>query len=90
METVAETPTRSPNGFEAAALDKLIAGEDLVIESPKSPGSVTQMLGAVRAGTSCTSCHAVAAGALLGAFSYELVLPENYASTSETLGWLSA
>ncbi|MEO1498733.1 MAG: hypothetical protein AAFV43_16430 [Planctomycetota bacterium] len=86
METVAETPTRSPNGFEAAALDKLIAGDDLVIESPKSPGSVTQMLGAVRAGKSCTSCHEVAAGALLGAFSYELVLPENYASTSETIG----
>lgn len=74
METIAETPTRSLNQFESDALAKLVKGEDLIVEPPAGAGEPTQMLGAVRAATSCTVCHEVAPGSLLGAFSYELVL----------------
>ncbi len=66
LETMA---TRPADGFEAAALKKLAAGEDLVANAV---GSKVRLLGAVRNMTACVECHGGRRGDLLGAFSYRL------------------
>lgn len=64
-------PTRELNEFEAQALAKLRADEDLVVQSE---GAEYQMLGSLRAARQCLDCHNVQRGELLGAFSYRLTL----------------
>ena len=66
LETMA---TRPADEFEAAALKKLAAGEDLVAVAV---GSRVRLLGAVRNMTACVECHGGRRGDLLGAFSYRL------------------
>ena len=66
-------PTRELNEFEASALEKLRADEDLVVQSG---GAEYQMLGSLRAAKPCLDCHNVQRGELLGAFSYRLTLAE--------------
>jgi len=61
--------TREASAFEAAALEKLVDGEDL--DTASTPNRI-EMLGALRATKQCTQCHQVPSGTLLGAFSYEL------------------
>ena len=61
--------TRPADGFEATALTKLAAGEDLVANAV---GSKVRLLGAVRNMTACVECHGGQRGDLLGAFSYRL------------------
>ncbi len=64
LETMA---TRPADGFEAAALERLAAGEDLVANAV---GSKVRLLGAIRNMTACVECHGGQRGDLLGAFSY--------------------
>ena len=61
--------TRPADGFEAAALKKLVAGEDLVANAV---GSQVRLLGAIRNMAACVECHGGRRGDLLGAFSYRL------------------
>jgi hypothetical protein len=72
MDQIAESavPTRPLNEFEAAALKKLLSGEDLVVD--EQPNQI-QMVGALRSLESCASCHDSESGDLMGAFSYDLV-----------------
>jgi hypothetical protein len=69
MDELKDAPTRSLDAFELGALSKLRRDDDVVVE--ESAGGV-RMLGALRAGTDCLTCHRGARGDLLGAFSYEL------------------
>lgn len=69
MDELAAAQTRDLNRFEAAALDQLIAGEEL--QTASTPNRIV-MLGALRASNGCLQCHNVPHGTLLGAFSYEL------------------
>ncbi|MGL4512840.1 MAG: hypothetical protein ACRCT8_07090 [Lacipirellulaceae bacterium] len=74
MEELRGAPTRPLDDFERDALVKLRGPEDVVVvETPHADGKHVRMLGAVRAGESCLVCHETQRGALLGAFSYELV-----------------
>jgi len=57
---------RPLNEFETAALKKIKAGENVVLEGNE------KAFGAIRAQASCMKCHDVDEGALLGAFSYVL------------------
>jgi hypothetical protein len=52
-----------------SALDELKAGKEVVLTGP---GDSRELIGAVRASASCTKCHEVAQGTLLGAFRYPL------------------
>ena len=61
--------TRPADGFEAAGLTRLAAGEDLVANAV---GSKVRLLGAIRNMTACVECHGGRRGDLLGAFSYRL------------------
>ena len=61
--------TRPADGFEATALKKLAAGDDLVANAV---GSKVRLLGAVRNMAACVECHGGRRGDLLGAFSYRL------------------
>ena len=61
--------TRPADGFEATALRKLAAGEDLVANAA---GSKVRLLGAIRNMAACVECHGGQRGDLLGAFSYRL------------------
>jgi hypothetical protein len=61
--------TRPADGFEAAGLKKLAAGEDLVANAV---GPKVRLLGAIRNMTACVDCHGGRRGDLLGAFSYRL------------------
>ena len=65
-----DVPTRSLDRFEAEALQQLWSKEDIVVAEV---GSRHRMLGSLRAAAQCLDCHDVSRGALLGAFSYELV-----------------
>ena len=70
MDKVAEYEVRPLNGFEAAALRSLEAGEDVVSDSTNT--NRIRMFGAIRAAKQCLKCHSVERGELLGAFSYDL------------------
>jgi hypothetical protein len=61
--------TRELDDFEKSALEQLYAGEFLA--SSEATDNL-RVLGAVRAGQTCTECHAVKPGQLLGAFSYRI------------------
>lgn len=63
-------PTRELDGFEAAAIRRLLAGEDVATEETLNR---IRMVGAVRANVACLECHNVQRGQLLGAFTYELL-----------------
>lgn len=68
MEDLSSTRTRELTEFEAAALAKLQAGEEIVVAATVNR---IEMLGALRAGKDCRQCHEVPQGTLLGAFSYD-------------------
>ena len=70
LDKVGKAATRELGGFEADALDKLSAGEDVVTQASRNR---IEMLGALRASKNCLECHDVKHGQLLGAFSYTLV-----------------
>ncbi len=70
MDEIQNIPTRELNPFEASALDSLAKGEELCYQQH---GNRVLALGALRARDTCTKCHEVQRGALLGAFSYEFV-----------------
>ena len=61
--------TRPADGFEAAGLVRLAAGEDLVANAV---GPRVRLLGAIRNMAACVECHGGQRGDLLGAFSYRL------------------
>ena len=61
--------TRPVDGFEAAGLKRLAAGEDLVANAV---GPKVRLLGAIRNMAACVECHGGQRGDLLGAFSYRL------------------
>jgi Protein of unknown function (DUF3365) len=65
-----EAETRKLTAFEQHALTELMSGKEIV--SSENDGS-TLVVGAIRARTSCLSCHNTSkVGDLLGAFRYEL------------------
>ncbi|AMV16830.1 hypothetical protein [Planctomyces sp. SH-PL14] len=67
MVELVGVPTRSLTPFESDSLPKLATQEDVVIE----PGqNRIEMLGSLRASKTCTACHSVPEGTLLGAFTY--------------------
>ena len=70
LDKEGKTPVRDLGGFEADALTKLQAGEDVVTHATLNR---IHMLGALRASKACLECHSVEHGQLLGAFSYTLV-----------------
>ena len=62
--------TRPLDSFEAEAIGKLSAGNQLAV---KVAGEKMQILGAIRTvGNNCVSCHKVEKYHLMGAFTYEL------------------
>ena len=69
MDELRSSPTRSPDEFEAAALEILQKGEDL---HARGTEKAARMVGAIRAAKQCTTCHGCERGELLGAFSYGL------------------
>lgn len=69
MDELRDTPTRSLNDFEFAALRQLQTDDDLVIDYQDDS---ILMLGSIRAFKVCLDCHQVQQGQLLGAFSYRL------------------
>ena len=70
MDKLQAAPTRPLNRFEQSGLLRLREGEDVITN-----GSLNriEMIGALRATKQCQQCHNVQSGALLGAFSYELL-----------------
>jgi hypothetical protein len=70
MDELSHVPTRELNAFEAGALESLAQGEELAYAQQ---GKSVLALGALRARDTCTKCHEVERGALLGAFSYEFL-----------------
>ncbi len=69
MVELGSVASRPADGFEAAGLRRLAAGEDLVANAV---GSKVRLLGAIRNMTACVECHGGRRGDLLGAFSYRL------------------
>jgi hypothetical protein len=69
MDELRNAPTRPLDGFENAALERILKGDD-IITATTPDGS--RMLGAIRALKSCLLCHDAEYGDLLGAFSYRL------------------
>jgi hypothetical protein len=72
MEELTAAPTRSPDDFEAKAMESLQKGAPLVVRETETG---LRMVGAIRAATQCTACHGVQRGELLGAFSYRFEQP---------------
>ena len=70
LDKLDKIATRDLGMFEADALSKLNAGEEVVTRATVNR---IEMLGALRASKSCLECHSVEHGQLLGAFSYTLV-----------------
>jgi hypothetical protein len=69
MDELSSERTRELSKFEADSLAKLHAGEELLVSASANR---IEMFGALRAAKSCTQCHQVPQGTLLGAFSYDL------------------
>jgi hypothetical protein len=67
MDLLRDVPVRSLDDFEAPSLPQLGRGEDVIALQTESR---LRMLGAIRAGKQCLSCHDAQRGDLLGAFSY--------------------
>ena len=72
MDELRTAQTRPPDEFETLGLAALQRGEDLFL---RQSAEGRRMLGAVRNGRQCQSCHEGTHGELLGAFSYTLVRP---------------
>jgi hypothetical protein len=70
MQDIRGVPTRSPDAFESAGLEKLSAGDELFI---RDTAEGVRMLGAIRSAHQCLECHGGKRGDLLGAFSYGIV-----------------
>ena len=70
MEELQNAKTRTLSRFEQSALDQLRKGEDVVTRASLNR---IEMIGSLRATKQCQQCHEVKSGALLGAFSYELL-----------------
>lgn len=70
MDELATAKTRSLDGFESSALERLRTGEELVAVWH---GAQIRMVGAIRAVEQCGHCHPVHRGTLLGAFAYRLL-----------------
>jgi hypothetical protein len=69
MDELRDAPVRSLDEFEAAGLEQLRHGDDLLVaESDKH----LRMIGSIRSAKQCTTCHGCKRGDLLGAFSYSL------------------
>lgn len=77
MDELKTAPTRSLNDFEAAAIDRLRHGKEIVADSQHNQ---LRMVGAIRAARQCLECHRITRGGLLGAFTYRFcrdpLLPE--------------
>jgi hypothetical protein len=72
--------TRPTDEFEAAAIEKLKVGQDLLV---KTEPHEMRLVGAIRAKAECLACHSTAkAGDLLGAFTYKLA-PLSFATKPE-------
>jgi hypothetical protein len=69
MDKLADVPNRPLNAFEQSALPQLATQQDVVVS--QQPDRI-EMLGALRAGSTCLECHHGDRGKLLGAFSYSL------------------
>ncbi len=69
MEEIRTASTRKLTDFEAASVQRLTQGEQLVVNFEK--GGI-RMVGALRAHKDCMQCHSVQRGTVLGAFSYTL------------------
>jgi len=69
MDQLGKARTRPLDTFERASLAALQRGEDLM--KAHTPDGL-RVLGTIRAGQPCLSCHDAERGALLGAFSYKL------------------
>jgi hypothetical protein len=70
MDQLADIPSRQLNSFEQSALPQLTTQKNVVVNDQHEQ---IEMLGALRAGTTCLECHHGNRGKLLGAFSYTLV-----------------
>jgi hypothetical protein len=69
MNELNEGETRPLKGFESAALEQLIDGEDVIAQATTNR---IYLVGSLRAINECTECHDARRGELLGAFTYEL------------------
>lgn len=69
MEELRKAGTRPLDDFESGQLPALRRGEDLMVSATTNH---MRVLGAIRAGKPCLSCHDAERGDLLGAFSYKL------------------
>ncbi len=69
MEDLELLPTRPLDEFESESLPLLKQAEDVVMRQGRNQ---IRMLGALRAGHRCLTCHSVQRGELLGAFTYVL------------------
>lgn len=67
MVELVGVPMRPLTPFERDNLSKLETEEDVVIEPGRNR---IEMLGSLRASKTCTACHSVPEGTLLGAFTY--------------------
>jgi hypothetical protein len=72
MDELRTAQTRPPDEFETLGLAALQRGEDLFL---RQTAEGRRMLGAIRNGRQCQSCHEGPRGELLGVFSYTLVRP---------------
>jgi hypothetical protein len=72
MDELREARTRPLTEFESKAVERLQAGEELVVHETRD---TIEMLGAVRAMSVCNECHQVPRQTLLGAFTYRLRRP---------------
>lgn len=69
MDALRKAQTRPLSDFEASALAKLQAGDDLAAQATLNR---IYLMGAVRATSQCLDCHHAQRGQLLGTTSYEL------------------
>lgn len=69
MDRLREIGTRPPDGFEAAGLAVLRAGKD---HYAAAAGDRLRLVGSLRNGQTCQTCHGGEVGDLLGALSYTL------------------
>jgi hypothetical protein len=69
MKELRTAQTRPLDDFERSQLPALQKGEDLMVSSTATH---MRVLGSLRAGKQCLSCHDAERGDLLGAFSYKL------------------
>ena len=69
MDELRKARTRPLDAFESTALGELRKGEDLKVSVV---GDRLRILGSLRAGKQCLSCHEAERGDLLGAFTYRL------------------